>query len=248
MIKVVCALAIVLGHFSFQEFVDWTALGFDGSAPRFAVPAFFMISGYLTMLSLDRSTDGWAMSAFDRYWKLMFVVLPMLFVVPLINRIGFDLDPAIYLAHEGSGVVHPGGPESIVGFMRTVVISMFYLNEIFLFNVTGIDRMLGGVGAFGNAPFWFLCYLMPYVVLLTTLVKARGPMRAFVCSLLILLAGPPILMLSPLFFSGVVAYLLHRRHRKWVSSAMNRGPTAERDRVEVPAPLWVPAHRGQTST
>ncbi|MEH6546904.1 MAG: acyltransferase family protein, partial [Sneathiella sp.] len=81
-VKIVSMGAIVLGHFSFTEFTTYSLPGFDGSAPRFAVPVFFMLSGYFLMLSIDRSVVSAPVLFFRRFWSLYYLIVPMLLFVP----------------------------------------------------------------------------------------------------------------------------------------------------------------------
>lgn len=58
LVKLVATVCVVLGHFSYDQFTNLNIPGFNGSAPRFAVPTFFMISGYFLMMSIDRTQAG----------------------------------------------------------------------------------------------------------------------------------------------------------------------------------------------
>ena len=205
----------MLGHFSFKDFVTWNFFGFDGSPPRFAGPAFFMISGYLAMLSLNRSSENLLQSISRRYWSIMFIVMPMLFLVPFLNQVTLTLDPQIFSMHDDFIAGKLVGMDGLVLFFETIFISIAYMNESIWFNLTGIDKFIG-TGAFNNAPFWFMAYLIPYIIMLTIWVKSEGWLRFGLLSVLVVAVGPPVLLLSPIFFAGVTAYLIHRRHQNWV--------------------------------
>ncbi|MEQ9200509.1 MAG: acyltransferase family protein, partial [Rhodospirillales bacterium] len=95
-VKILAMAAIVLGHFSFDVFSVWRIPGFDGNAPRFAVPVFFMISGYFAMMSLDRTVGNVTKVVLKRYWSLVYLVVPMLLLTPVLDAVGFALDPGLY--------------------------------------------------------------------------------------------------------------------------------------------------------
>ena len=65
--------------------------------------------------------------------------------------------------------------------------------------------------AFSNDSYWFLCYLMPFTALLAVMLKVEGWRKYLWLVVLAVFFGPPILMLAPLFFSGCLAYLIHKR-------------------------------------
>ncbi|MCP5370768.1 MAG: acyltransferase family protein [Hyphomicrobiales bacterium] len=210
-VKLVATAAVVLGHFSFREFSDWNFLGFDGSAPRFAVPAFFMMSGYFAMMSIDRKADTAPEIIFKRYWSLYYLVVPMVILTPILDHVGFRVDPAVYRHNElfvsADGTGGPAGP---VEFLYTFVNSVLYLNEVWIYNLLGLRAEIGGMRTFSNDAFWFMCYLMPFSVLLAVGARLRGLRRAAVLAALCLFFGPPMLLLFPLFLAGALAYGIHK--------------------------------------
>ena len=52
---------------------------------------------------------------------------------------------------------------------------------------------------------------MPYAALLVVACKVAGRAKYAILAAMMLLIGPPILLLAPLFFSGTFAYLIHKR-------------------------------------
>ncbi|MEM7173443.1 MAG: acyltransferase family protein [Pseudomonadota bacterium] len=211
LVKIIAAFAVVLGHFSFSEFTIYKIPGFDGSAPRFAVPAFFMISGYFMMLSIDRSRAGAAATIFKRYWSLYYLIVPMLLLVPILDNIGYAANAGIYRYDEYYVFQREQGPAGVVDIISTYVNSLLYLNEFWIYNLIGFEADVGGVRAFSNDPYWFLCYLMPFSVILAVARLMTGTRRLWIMAIWCLLLGPPVLLLAPLFFSGCLAYYMHQR-------------------------------------
>ena len=70
---------------------------------------------------------------------------------------------------------------------------------------------MGGMRAYSNDPFWFMCYLIPFSAILVAYRLLDGIKRYVVMVLLLLVVGPPVLLLAPLFFSGALAYIIHKR-------------------------------------
>ena len=208
--RIVATFSIVLGHFSFPQFSDFDIPGFDHWR-RWAVPFFFMVSGYFAIMFMDRSKYGALGAVFKRYTSLWFAALPMLLIVPILDHIGFAVDTGLYLKHDTFVVPEEGGPADLPEYFATIVSSLLYLNEIFIFNLLELGTTLGGVRAFSNDSYWFVCYLMPFTALLTVMCRAEGWAKYFWLVVLAAFFGPPILFLSPLFFAGCVAYLIHSR-------------------------------------
>jgi len=210
-VKIVSMGAIVLGHFSFKEFTIYSLPGFDGSAPRFAVPVFFMLSGYFLMLSIDRSKVSAPVLFFRRFWSLYYLIVPMLFFVPLLDNIGYAEGAQFYQYDDYYVFERERGPLGVPIFLATWINSLLYFNEIWLYTLSGLSDLRGGIVAFSNDPYWFICYLIPYTLLMIVWRMVQGLKKYLIISLICLIIGPPILMLAPLFFVGSLAYILHKR-------------------------------------
>ncbi|MEE9269012.1 MAG: acyltransferase family protein [Candidatus Krumholzibacteria bacterium] len=211
MVKIVATLCVVFGHFSFQEFTSWNIPGFPGHAPRFAVPAFFMLSGYFAMLSIDWAGGGTAALIFKRYWSYYYLIVPMVLAVPILDSIGYSFDAAVYRYDDYYLFEEVRRPYGLLDLIVTIPNCLLYLNEIWIYNLLGFEREFGGARCFSNDPYWFLCYLMPYAALLVVACKVAGRAKYAILAAMMLLIGPPILLLAPLFFSGTFAYLIHKR-------------------------------------
>ena len=103
------------------------------------------------------------------------------------------------------------GPAGMPIFFATVINSVLYLNEIWIYTLMGLSDMKGGIVAFSNDPYWFMCYLLPYTLLMIVWRMVSGIRRYILTALICLVVGPPVLLLAPLFFAGGLVYLLHKR-------------------------------------
>jgi peptidoglycan/LPS O-acetylase OafA/YrhL len=211
-VKIVALFSVVLGHFSFREFTSWHIPGFNGHAPRFAVPAFFMMSGYFAMLSMDRSRGSALSAIVKRYWSYYYLIVPMLLIVPIMDNIGYAYDAAVYRYDEYYVFERERGPYGLLHIVSSYVNCLLFLNEIWIYDLVGYEREFGGPRCFSNDPYWFLSYLMPYVALLAVTCRVPGRAKYAILAAMITVIGPPILLLSPVFFAGALAYLIHKRY------------------------------------
>ena len=203
--------AIVLGHFSYEQFTTYQLPGFDGSAPRFAVPVFFMLSGYFLMLSIDRTSLSAPVLYFKRMWSLYYLIIPMLLVVPILDQIGYSTGPEVYQYKDYYVFERERGPLGLPIFLATWINSILYLNESWIYTLYGLSSMKGGIVAFSNDPYWFMCYLLPFTLIMIVWRMVSGLKRVVALFLVFVIIGPPVLMLAPLFFAGGLAYKIHKK-------------------------------------
>ncbi len=211
LVKLIATLCVVLGHFSFDRFTNLNIPGFPGAAPRFAVPTFFMVSGYFLMMSIDRSKLGASAMLVRRAFSMYYVVIPALFFTLVLDAVGYRVDPSGYEFADYYIAQHRERPYPDGQALGIFVSSALYLNEIWIFNILDVRSHMGGMRAYSNDPFWFMCYLIPFSAILVAYRLLDGIKRYVVMVLLLLVVGPPVLLLAPLFFSGALAYIIHKR-------------------------------------
>jgi hypothetical protein len=146
-----------------------------------------MMSGYFAMLSLDRSKGSALNAIFKRYWSYYYLIVPML----LFER--------------------ERGPYGPLHILSSYFNCLLFLNEIWVYDLLGYQRDFAGPRCFSNDPYWFLSYLMPYLALLAVACKVPGRTKYAILAAMSLVIGLPILLLAPVFFSGALAYLIHKR-------------------------------------
>ncbi|RVU39316.1 hypothetical protein EOI86_08770 [Hwanghaeella grinnelliae] len=214
LLQILAMATVFIGHFTYSEF---SALDLPGMAAwrRWAVPFFFITSGYMAMLSIDKRPASVGELIAGRVSSLWIFVLPMLILVPILDHIGYGLAPGIYEANEKyiDVAAGTGGPVDMAAFLLTFLNSSLFLNEIIAYKLAGFGTLEGGVRAYTNDAFWFLCYLVPYIMMLVIGVKTTGWRRILWLGGLFLFFGPPIMLLAPLFFGGCLVYILHREKR-----------------------------------
>lgn len=209
--KLVATMCVVLGHYSFETFTSFKIPGFNGSAPRFAVPMFFMVSGYFLMMSIDRSRSGFMAVTVKRAFSLYYIVIPMLIVTLILDNIGYRANAIVYEFTDYYILHHLRRPYVPSEIVVVFISSITYMNESWIFNLLGLYPELGGMRAFSNDPFWFMCYLIPFSAILAVLRLTKLVQAILLLIPICLIIGPPVLMLAPLFFSGSVAYFIHKK-------------------------------------
>lgn len=212
-VKVVSMICVVLGHFSFHRLTTLNIPGFDGAAPRFAVPAFFLISGYFLMLSIDRSRAGALAIITKRAFSLYYIIVPMLFLTIILDYFGFRANAELYDYSDYYVHEELRRPYTFFEIIGASVSSLLYLNESWWFSLLEIHRGHGGMRAFSNDVYWFMCYLIAFSIILVVIRLVPSPTRYFILALWLVVFGIPILMLAPLFFAGSLAYLIHKNWR-----------------------------------
>ncbi|WP_425404809.1 acyltransferase family protein [Hwanghaeella sp.] len=211
LLQIAAMATVFIGHFTYSEFSTLDLPGMDAWR-RWAVPFFFLVAGYMAMLSLDKRGESIGTVIAGRVTSLWILVVPMLLLTPILDHVGYSLSPWIYQANEKyvDVAAGTGGPVDVGGFLLTFLNSSLFLNEIIAYKLAGFGTLEGGVRAFTNDAFWFLCYLVPYVILLAIGVKTSGIRRVLWIAGLSVFFGPPIMLLAPLFFGGCLVYVLHR--------------------------------------
>ncbi|XWN30064.1 MAG: acyltransferase family protein [Devosia sp.] len=209
-VKALAMICVVLGHFSFHRLTTLHIPGFDGAAPRFAVPAFFMISGYFLMMSIDRSRFGAMAMIGKRALSLYYIIIPMLVVTVILDSYGIPADPQIYDFQDYYTLDHLREPYAPWEIVAASVSSLLYLNSSWWFAFLDVHSTHGGMRAFSNDPYWFMCYLIPFSIMLIVVRLVAAPQRWAILLLWLVVFGLPILMLAPLFLSGSLAYFIHK--------------------------------------
>lgn len=213
-LKLVAAACVVLGHASFDVFTDRPFFIFEGHTPRFAIPLFFLVSGYLTAFSLYRSRLSTGAEMFKRYWSVMPIVIPMLIATPFLNAIGMSLDAALYDTINEYLPRDTPMLQGITYYFFSVLTGLTYLAESVWWTVLIDGFPIGGIGAFNNAPFWFLAYLIPFHLFLVAAVRMHGAARWATLAGIAIVTGPPIWLLAPMYFAGALVYRLHVASRR----------------------------------
>jgi peptidoglycan/LPS O-acetylase OafA/YrhL/predicted ATP-grasp superfamily ATP-dependent carboligase len=184
LVRIASALLVVLYHSNIRLLsVDKLPFSTHGHA---AVIVFFVLSGYviahITATRENTPLEYWS-SRLARFYSL---ALPVVLLTPLLDVLGEAMAPQFY----GDRTTHD------LAWLR-ILTSLAFLNETWTLSIM----------SFSNVPYWSLCYEFWYYVLFAILTFMRGRRRVAWCAGVALLIGPKILLLAPVWASGVV---LHR--------------------------------------
>jgi peptidoglycan/LPS O-acetylase OafA/YrhL len=190
LVRLLAALLVVQYHANSRllssEKLPWAGHG------HAAVIVFFVLSGYVIAhvagSTERRASDYWA-SRLARFYAL---AVPAMLLTPLLDVAGEALAPHFY----GDKTTHT------LAALR-IVISLLFANELWGWSVM----------AFSNVPYWSLCYEMAYYTLFAIATFTGGRRRAGLLVLAMLVLGPKILLLAPLWLLGVVLQRWRRLHR-----------------------------------
>ncbi len=210
-VRLLATLAVFLGHATKPDVlfdVDVALLG------RATIPVFLMLSGYLTAATMARGGVFWQRAA-RRYLGLWFVVVP---AIPIL----FAAD--LWLISQGSVLLENAKFDADVSagtVLRETVQALTYSGEYWRLDTVS-------QGLFGNQAYWTVEYIMAYSVATAALYLLDGWRRVVALALGGLIAGPTVVLLSPLWMAGVGAFEVHRRCARAV----------EAEAAGCPAPAW----------
>jgi peptidoglycan/LPS O-acetylase OafA/YrhL len=154
----------------------WRLVGND------AVMVFFVLSGFViahVAHEKEHSVQAYATSRLARLWS---VAVPAIIITILLDQWGRTFDPAAY------GEWWYQGSDPLDRILRALT----FTNQLWF----------SSVRPFSNGPWWSLGYEAAYYAIFAALFYLRGRRRIVVAGALMLLAGPKILVLFPIWLLG----------------------------------------------
>jgi peptidoglycan/LPS O-acetylase OafA/YrhL len=161
------------------------------------VIGFFVLSGYLvsySALKRERTAGGYALARAARIYS---VALPALAITLALDYAGRAIDPAYYREYLYEGALY------YFPFFLLFASDLWFLSET----------------AFSNVPFWSLCYEVWYYVLFGVVAFSAGRTRTSLIALVLLIMGPKLWLLLPLWALGSAILRLHGRVRLGAGAA-----------------------------
>lgn len=187
-LRISAALLVLAAHslgYAYGPIAWWpNSLGHN------AVVVFFVLSGYVIAYVVDHKESTFRDFWLSRWARIYSVAVPALLITLLADRVGLSLSPDFY---KGGLTTH-----DYVGVRLAA--SLLFVNELWLVSIM----------PFSNSPYWSLCYEMAYY-LLFSLWCFGGRRRRLGLLLAMLVIGPKILLLAPVWLAGVVVY----QQRSW---------------------------------
>lgn len=150
-----------------------------------SVIVFFVLSGFVIAHVTATKERDWPSYTASRLSRVYSVALPAIVVTLVLDAVGRSLLPALY------------GNYPFDQFAVRAGASALMMNEVWLVSVT----------SFSNVPYWSICYETWYYAAfgMATFLPARWSITLLLLVSAVL--GPKILLLAPIWVSGV---LLHR--------------------------------------
>ena len=190
LVRLFAALLVFFFHAKLTKF-DGAWLKDIGSYGHDAVMIFFVISGYvIAYITVTKSATVEEFTK-TRLARLYSVVVPALMITVILDHFGKQINQDIYLIDNFNEFSFP-----VYRFLA----NLFFVNE--LWSSSWI--------AFSNAPFWSLCYEFWYYVIFACAFYFQGIKKYLFVSIAILIAGPKIMLLFPVWLSGVCLYHLSK--------------------------------------
>ncbi|MBS0446988.1 MAG: acyltransferase [Proteobacteria bacterium] len=148
-----------------------------------AVIVFFVLSGYVIAYVTATKENDWRTYAASRLSRIYSVAVPAVILTLALDGAGRLIDPAPY-----------GYPYDWIPLR--VATSWLMLNEAWFVSIT----------SFSNVPYWSICYESWYYVAFGALVFLPRRRAFAVIGALLLLLGPKVAMLAPIWAMGVALY------------------------------------------
>jgi len=180
-LRISAALVVFLSHASYSRFGG--PFDLPEHLDHEAVVVFFVLSGYvIAYVSAERERTA-AAYLISRAARIFSVAIPALAITYAIDALVLH-EPAYQLA----------APWKYLPIFLTFTTDIWFLK----------------LDAFSNAPYWSLCYEVWYYLIFAAAIFLRRFLRlaAIFCGLLIV--GPRVWLLFPLWLAGVAVYRLHR--------------------------------------
>jgi peptidoglycan/LPS O-acetylase OafA/YrhL len=186
-------LIVFLGHTSGQRMTGgflWPIAPFMSEA----VTIFFVLSGYVIAYVYDQKERSASTFIVSRAARIYSVALPALILTFSLDSVGRSISPPVYNASWGYHSDH-----QIWQFIANVL----FVNRLWFNDVTPGS----------NLPFWSLGYEVWYYIIFGMCVFLTGRRRIVAVVSGLVLVGPQIVAMLPIWLAGVGCYRLSRASR-----------------------------------
>ena len=222
--RILATLAVFLGHATRPDVLSDVDVSLIGRA---TIPVFLMISGYMTAMTMSRG-GNFVKKVVRRYLGLYFVVIPAIFILWLVD---------LWLIQQGSPLIANDkfqDGHGLLRILREAFEALTFSGEYWRLDT--VDQ-----GLFGNQSYWTVEYIMAYVAMTAAFYLLGGVTRVLVILAFLAIAGPTVILLSPLWISGCICFELHRRcYNSWVIENSDRPQNPKNPWPTVRA--WAPVY------
>lgn len=189
-VRFLSAVLVFFCHAKYSRF-DGAWLKEVGAYGHDAVIVFFVLSGFvIACISSTRESTA-RCYCISRLARLYSVVMPALLLTLVLDFFGQHIDASMY-AGEHYQASEPG---------KRLFANIFFVNEIWFTSFR----------AFSNGPFWSLSYEFWYYAIYAAYYYFSGWSKWLLTGVAIVIAGPKILILFPVWMIGVVTFHLSKK-------------------------------------
>lgn len=191
-VRLLAALAVFASHAAYSRLNgEW--LEFFSLFGHDAVIIFFVLSGYVISYVAHEKEHNITDYSVSRLSRLYSVTLFALIITLIVDIIGSTIDPELY-----------NGPHYQISMpIIRFIANLFFLNEIWFYSVR----------AFSNGAYWSLGYEFWYYVLFGIYFYINEKIKWWILLLAILICGPKILLLFPVWLLGHLAYRFNTKEK-----------------------------------
>ncbi len=192
--RILATAAVFIGHATKPDIlfdIDVAIIG------RATIPSFLLVSGYFTTLSMY-SGGRFLKKVAKRYYIMLTMFIPASVLIYFMDS---------YMIHAGAPLLATFKFDPDMSFGR-VLVDIFYL---FTFSGEYWSRSTVGQGDFSNQAIWIIDYIMAFTVMTAAFYLLSGWVRVVTLLASMAIAGAPVLLLSPLWFGGVLVFEFQRR-------------------------------------
>lgn len=198
-VRFTAALTVFLGHAAGRLWTGsflWQTSVYGDTC----VVVFFVLSGYVIGYVCDTKETDWRTYCVNRGARLWSVILPALVLTFVIDYAGVRIAPELYL-----------GQPWYAGDMPVIR----YLASLLMMQEFWHISLVPGI----NAPFWSLSFEAVYYVVFGLIFFARSRWKWIAAIVCLLISGPVITALLPIWVLGFYSY--HLTKRLHLSMAVN---------------------------
>ncbi len=208
MVRIYATAAVIIGHATRPDIlfdVDISIMG------RATIPTFLMISAYFSARTFTRSGTFVAVVG-RRYLSMYFVFLPAAVAALLMD---------LYMIEAGSIITTKDKFDPDMSLGR-IAIEFF---EMLTFSGEYWSISTVGQGVFSNEAMWIMDYIMAYTVATAALYILRGWQRIAALLVICVIAGPTVVLMAPLWFTGILAFEIDKRLDEGLTIRINMAGT-----------------------
>lgn len=194
LVRFAAAIVVLLSHFAYPRFTDSSYILIrDLNLGSDAVVVFFVLSGLVIAYSAEVKDKAASQYMFNRLTRLYSVAVPAIILTFILDQFGSSLSPPTY----------DNQFYNDIPFSEMLVTGLSFTGEWGL-----VGSRLGT-----NGPYWSLSYEFAYYMAFAAACYTKGISRTLLIILLLIVTGPRVWMLAPIWLMGCgVYYLIKNKH------------------------------------